>query len=77
MAIIQLADDRADILRKQAATEGLSLEAWLEKLALRYEVTQQRKPFKIGRGMLKQYGLAPTAQEIDEDRREMLRGELP
>lgn len=34
------------------------------------------KPFKNSRGMLAKYGPAPTAEEIDENRREMLRGTI-
>jgi hypothetical protein len=32
------------------------------------------KPFKSGYGMLAKYGPAPSAEEIDENRREMFRG---
>jgi hypothetical protein len=31
-------------------------------------------PFKTGRGMLAKYGPAPSAEEIDENRRDMFRG---
>jgi hypothetical protein len=33
MAVIELSDDQAEALHAKAAAEGLSLEAWLQKLA--------------------------------------------
>lgn len=33
MTVIQLPDEQAALLRAKAATQGLSLEAWLQKLA--------------------------------------------
>ncbi len=33
-------------------------------------------PFKNSRGILAKYGPAPTAEEIDENRRDMLRGSV-
>jgi hypothetical protein len=33
MTIIELPDEQAAVLRAKAAAEGLSLEAWLQKLA--------------------------------------------
>jgi hypothetical protein len=33
-------------------------------------------PYKSSRGILAKYGPAPTAEEIDENRRDMLRGSI-
>ena len=33
MTVIELSDEHAAVLRAKAAAEGLSLEAWLQKLA--------------------------------------------
>jgi len=33
MAVIELPDEQAAVLKAKAAAEGLSLEAWLQKLA--------------------------------------------
>jgi hypothetical protein len=64
MAVIELPDD-------QAAAQGLTLKGWLGKLA--EEGEEPRKPLKTGRGMWTKYGHAPSAQEFDDNRREMFR----
>ena len=46
------------------------MQAWLGKLA----EAAPRKPLKTGRGMFAKYGPAPSAEEIDENRREMFKG---
>ena len=33
MTVIELPDEQAEVLKAKAAAEGLSLEAWLQKLA--------------------------------------------
>jgi hypothetical protein len=33
-----------------------------------------RKPLKTGRGMLAKYGPAPSAEELDENRKDMFHG---
>ena len=70
--MIELPDEQAALLKERAAAEGLSLKAWLGKLA--EESAAPRKPLKTGRGMLAKYGAAPSAEEIDENRRDMFRG---
>jgi hypothetical protein len=72
MTVIEIPDDQATALKARAAEQGLTLKAWLEKLA--QEKPQQPKPLKTGRGMLAKYGSAPSAEEIDENRRDMFRG---
>lgn len=72
MTVIEL-HEQAALLKAKAAAQGLSLVAWLGRLAS--EETQQRSaPKKSAYGLLAQYGPGPSAEEIDENRREMFRG---
>ena len=71
MTVIELPDSQAAALKAKAATQGLTLEGWLKKLA--EEDPAPRKPLKTGRGMWAKYGKAPSAEEIDENRQEMYR----
>lgn len=74
MTVIELPDDKAAVLKAKASAHGLTLQAWLTSLAdeeQRQSLAQ--KPFQTGRGMLAKYGTAPSAEEIDENRREMFR----
>ena len=73
MAVIEISDHQAAALKACAAEQGLTLKAWLEKLAEESDTTPQ-KPLKTGRGMLAKYGSAPSAEEIDENRKDMFRG---
>ena len=68
---IELAEEQVAALKAKAAAEGLSLEEWLRKVA---DAEPVRKPLKSARGILSQYGPGPSAEEIDENRREMLKG---
>lgn len=70
---IDLPDHQAATLKAIAAARGLTLNAWLSKLAEEATETPVRKPLKTGRGMFAKYGRAPSADEIDENRREMFR----
>jgi hypothetical protein len=63
MSVIEIPDH-------QAAAQGLTLKAWLGKLAEESSASAPRKPLKTGRGMLAKYGPAPSADEIDENRRD-------
>lgn len=74
MAQIEIPDDQAAALKARAAAEGMDLKAWLRKQAEDYLPSTPRKPLKSGRGLLAKYGPAPSAKEIDENRREMFRG---
>ena len=74
MTIIEIPDEQAVALKARAAAEGLSLEGWLKKLADEEANRTPQKPLKTGRGMLAKYGPGPSAEEIDEARREMWRG---
>jgi hypothetical protein len=71
---IELPEDKVAALKARAAAQGLSLENWLTKLADELPSSAQRKPLKSGRGMLAKYGPGPSAEEIDENRKDMFRG---
>jgi len=70
---IEIPDHKANALKAIAAASGLTLNAWLEKLAEEAQEVPLKKPLKTGRGMLAKYGPAPSAEEIDENRRDMFR----
>ncbi len=74
MTVIEIPDEHAAALKAKAAAQGLTLQAWFVRLA-EEEVRDggAQKPFKTGRGMLAKYGPAPSAEEIDENRRDMFR----
>ena len=74
MTVIEIPDDQALALKARAAKQGLTLVAWLGELAREDSEGAPRKPLKTGRGMLAKYGRAPSAEEIDENRRDMFRG---
>ena len=73
MTLIELPDSQADALKAKAALQGLTLKAWLGKLAEEAQPGAPGKPLKTGRGMLAKYGSAPSAEEIDENRKDMFR----
>ena len=74
MTVIEIPDSQAAALKAKAAAEGLTLKAWLGKLAEEALAHGPSKPLKTGRGMLAKYGTAPSADEIDENRKDMFRG---
>ena len=72
---IEVSDEQLAALKAKAAAQGLTVQDWLKKLAdEQAEPAQPGQPFKSGYGMLAKYGPAPSAEEIDENRREMFRG---
>ena len=72
---IEFSNEQLAAIKAKAAAQGLTLQDWLLKLALEEpEPAQPGKPFKSGYGMLAKYGPAPSAEEIEENRREMFRG---
>ncbi len=72
---IELSDQQAAVLQAKAAAQGLTLQDWFQKLASQEpDSPPSTKPFVTGYGMLAKYGPAPSAEEIDENRREMFRG---
>ena len=74
MTLIELSDSQAAALKSRAAMQGLTLKAWLEKLAEDPAPDAPRKSLKTGRGMLAKYGPAPSAEEIDQSRKDMFHG---
>jgi hypothetical protein len=71
--VIELTDEQAAALTAKAAAQGLTLEAWIRKLAGE-EAGAVAKPLKSAYGLLAEFGPAPSAEEIDENRRDMFRG---
>jgi hypothetical protein len=74
MTMIEVPDNQAAALKAKAALQGLTLQAWLGKLAEESAEDLPPKPLKAGRGMLAKYGSAPSAEEIDENRKDMFHG---
>jgi hypothetical protein len=71
MTVIELPDNQAAALKAKAAAQGLALKAWLGSLA---DTEARPKPKKSAYGLLAKYGPGPSAEEIDDNRREMFRG---
>ena len=70
---IEVSEKQLYALRAAALVERLSVKAWFQKIVDREVGSEpQRGPYKTGRGMLAKYGPAPSAEEIDENRRDML-----
>jgi hypothetical protein len=71
---IDFSNEQIAALHAKATAEGLTVEEWLRKLA-ENEVgpVASEKPFTSGYGILAKYGPAPSAEEIDENRRAMFR----
>ena len=74
MTVIQIPDEQASALKAKAAAQGLTLEAWFRKLAEGEDGKTKLKPKKSAYGLLAHHGPGPSAEEIDENRREMFRG---
>jgi len=74
MTTIELSDNQEAALKAKAALQGLTLKAWLGKLAEESPADAPRGPLKTGRGVLAKYGPAPSSDEIDENRKDMFHG---
>jgi hypothetical protein len=73
--VIQIPDDQAAAPKARAAAHGLTLAAWFAKLAEQETPAgPPLKPCKTGRGTLAKYGPAPSAEQIDQNRKDMFRG---
>ncbi|MCW5982615.1 MAG: hypothetical protein KIT09_31295 [Bryobacteraceae bacterium] len=73
MTVIEIPDEQAAALEARAAAQGLTLQQWLGRLAEEGTATPA-KPLKSAYGLLAEYGPAPSAEEIDENRRDMFHG---
>jgi hypothetical protein len=75
---IEIPDDVASALKARADAEGLSTALYasrvIEKTVAPADVKEfPPSPLETGYGMWAKYGPAPSAEEIDENRREMFR----
>jgi hypothetical protein len=72
---IEIPDEQLAALKAKAAAHGLTLQDWLQRVAAQESQREaSHEPLKSGYGMLAKYGAAPSAQEIDENRRDMFGG---
>lgn len=76
--LIELPDELGAALEAEAQAQGLSADRYAT-LVLEHTLTSQiraaspKEPFETGYGMWAKYGPAPSAAEIDENRRDMFR----
>ena len=75
---IEIADDIGAALNAQAQLHGLSVDRYVRRMIETTEASEIKpdnagQPFETGYGMWAKYGPAPSAEEIDENRREMFR----
>jgi plasmid stability protein len=70
---IDLPDELAEALKARAAAQCLSLDRWASRVLSETVVApvESAEPFETSYGMWAKYGPAPSAEEIDENRREM------
>jgi len=68
---IEIPDELAAALQAKAQAEGLSPDTYVGRVlekTLVVETEPVRRPLESARGILAQYGPAPSAEEIDEAR---------
>jgi plasmid stability protein len=76
---IELPDELGATLKAYAHAHGVSPDRYISRVletTLAGEIRREQdnnKPFETGYGMLAKYGSAPSAEDIDENRREMFR----
>ena len=73
---IELPDEIGAALKAKAQAQGISPDRFVRRVledTLAPENEPATKPLKTGYGMWAKYGPAPSAEEIDENRREMFR----
>jgi hypothetical protein len=73
---IELPDDLGAVVKAQAQAQGISPDRYVSRvlentLGPTLEQPKAGPPFETGYGMWAKYGPAPSAEEIDENRREM------
>ncbi len=75
---IEIPDALAAVVKAKAEAQGVSPDRYVSRvleitLGAPLESKGQLPPFETGYGMLAKYGPAPSAEEIDENRRDMFR----
>jgi hypothetical protein len=78
---IEIPENLETALKTKANALGTSTAVFVRKvlereLELPAEATVPVVPYKNSRGMLTKYGPAPTAEEIDQNRREMFKNTI-
>ncbi len=71
---IELPDALGAAVKARAQAEGVSPDHFVSRVledTLSAGVQNSAKPFETGYGMLAKYGTAPSAEEMDHNRREM------
>ena len=73
---IEIPDDLGAALQVQAQAQGVSADDYISRvlertLAAEIPLDTLYQPFETGYGMWAKYGPAPSAEEIEENRREM------
>ncbi len=74
---IEIPDALGPALKAKAQERGVTAAGYASHVleqALSGQAEQTLKPKKFARGLLAKYGPGPSAEEIDENRREMFRG---
>ena len=74
---IELPDELGAALQAQAEAQGVSVAGFTRLVIERAIHTREEQtltPKKSAYGLLAKYGPGPSAEEIDENRREMFRG---
>ncbi len=73
--IIELPAELEPALKARANAHGVSVSGYVREVVERELAPlgheQSETPFKTGRGVLAQYGTAPSAEDIDRNRWEM------
>lgn len=71
MTVVEIPDEQAAVLKAKAALLGLTLEGWIRKQA--EEVAGGKpKPKKSAYGLLAKFRPGPSAEEIDQNRKERI-----
>jgi hypothetical protein len=71
---IEIPDDIGDMVKQRAHAQGISPDRYVAPFCKALASEQpEAGPFETGYGMWAKYGPAPSAGEIDENRREMFR----
>ena len=74
---IELSESLEALLKTEAQAHGVTTAGYARQVleqALSNHAAGTRKPKKSAFGLLAKYGPGPTAEEIDENRRDMFRG---